>query len=240
MTRVSKAGVGTFTVSSELRQDGPSSHVEINGPFEVISFVDVRRGSFCLSSSYAAAVHRERPFCVYLPPFSILQVQTTDAVATQTAFLWPPRREAPAGPALVLEWDPADSVERPRASLAAAGAEVVVLSGMRRDRSVATRLKTAIDASYTSGARLADLCHEQRTPPAVASRQFRAAFGLSPVVYRNRMRTVDAIVRLSDGEAVSRATAAAGFQDLSRVYRNFRAFACAPPGVFRHRPSKNA
>lgn len=69
--------------------------------------------------------------------------------------------------------------------------------------------------------------------PAVLSRSFSAAFGLSPQKYCQRVRVHAAVVSLLGGLSIVQVGLASGWQDLSRFYRQFRLATGETPGRYR-------
>lgn len=69
--------------------------------------------------------------------------------------------------------------------------------------------------------------------PAVLSRSFSAAFGLSPRQYCQRVRVHAAAVALLGGLSIVQVGLASGWQDLSRFYRQFRHATGETPGRYR-------
>ena len=69
--------------------------------------------------------------------------------------------------------------------------------------------------------------------PAVLSRSFSAAYGLSPRQYCQRVRVHAAAVALLGGLSIVQVGLASGWQDLSRFYRQFRHATGETPGRYR-------
>jgi len=97
----------------------------------------------------------------------------------------------------------------------------------------ALRIKSAIDASYCDATQLQEIAAALRLSPALMTRYFKRAFGLTPVAYRRCLRATEATLLLAEGLPVAEAAAAVGYDDLGRFYKNFKEISKGTPGRFR-------
>jgi methylphosphotriester-DNA--protein-cysteine methyltransferase len=65
------------------------------------------------------------------------------------------------------------------------------------------------------------------------SRAFKSSYGMPPVRYRHVIRTMDGMMRLLDGEPVTRVFQDVGFDDLTRFYQHFKRYTLSPPSKYR-------
>lgn len=98
----------------------------------------------------------------------------------------------------------------------------------------AQRIKELIEATYMRPRTFEELASELGMPHAVMTRTFKAAYGVPPVFYRNRLRVSDAIwLLLTEQFAVAEIGYSIGFEDLSRFNKQFKRFIKVPPSQFR-------
>lgn len=105
---------------------------------------------------------------------------------------------------------------------------------------MAEKIKSAIDKTYTTSNQLSEIAKDLRVAPATMSRYFKKDYGMPPVRYRHNVRVMDGMMRLLEGQAIKEVFQDVGFEDVSRFYKQFSAFACASPATYRPKKSKNA
>lgn len=100
---------------------------------------------------------------------------------------------------------------------------------------VASRAKQLIEKTYTQDISLEGLATILGFSHSVVSRQFKAAFGLTPVQYRNKMRLRDAtgLVMLS-AYSIKEIGAMVGHRDLSQFNKAFKKEFDMVPSVYAH------
>ena len=95
------------------------------------------------------------------------------------------------------------------------------------------RAKAAITQTYDGGPSISEIARKLRVSHAHLTRQFKRDFGLTPVDYRNRLRVIEAMGRLSKGEKILDVGHEVGFNDTSRFYDDFRRVTGTSPGKCR-------
>ena len=68
---------------------------------------------------------------------------------------------------------------------------------------------------------------------ASLTREFKRAFGLTPMEYRHALRASEAAGRLSRGEPIVDVSGEVGYDDIGRFYKAFRKAVHASPGARR-------
>jgi methylphosphotriester-DNA--protein-cysteine methyltransferase len=181
-------------------------------------------------------------FALFLPPSAVVQaaLERCDVTSVAVAFRPLPSDEVPGHAALLAGRHPAprsrlDVLERLRAAAA----------WIRIDRSpdpapLAAAAKGILDREYGGPIMIGGIAARLHTPPAILSRAFRRAYGMTPVAYRHHVRVMDALMRFADGAAPAQVFQDAGFDDLGRFYKIFRRVTCAAPGSYRPARSRNA
>ncbi len=119
------------------------------------------------------------------------------------------------------------------------------LSGMAASRRPSTisrevgRVEAARDHLYAEFRRplfLAEVARVAGLSPFEFARRFRALVGLPPHRYLIRLRLMDAITRLEQGDSVTQAALDSGFENLSHFTRTFRRWLTVPPSAWRALP----
>ncbi len=95
------------------------------------------------------------------------------------------------------------------------------------------RLRAALRAEALSSAPVGRVAREHGYAPAVLSRSFTDAYGLTPRDYVQRIRVHAAVVALLGGLSIAHAALDSGWGDLSRFYRQFRTATGQTPGRYR-------
>ncbi|MGH9790505.1 MAG: helix-turn-helix domain-containing protein [Candidatus Acidiferrales bacterium] len=234
---------GLLRVAQEIAAAGRNSILEVSGPFWICGLVRVFRGGVRYRSGNRLVQPRGRFFGMFLPPYSIAEVELTGSRTFSVGFLVegaaPP--DAPRQPVL---FEPASD------RLPASPEDLLSLLAKSRGfqricredcpSPSATRLKGALDRDYAEPLRLGQIAQSLDLSPAFASRTFRKHYGISPSQYRQALRVLESMMRLAQGQPIVDVSLDVGFGDLSRFYRHFRRFVCTPPGRYRVRRSKIA
>jgi len=115
------------------------------------------------------------------------------------------------------------------------GASEIVYVGVEEgNHPLAQRVKAVIDRSFASETSLAEIADGLSTSPSSMARQFREAYGISPVKYRNSLRiTTSWCTLLASGAPVTEVGHLVGFKDLSRYNKQFRRRIKTVPSQYR-------
>lgn len=95
------------------------------------------------------------------------------------------------------------------------------------------RLRGALYDHALSPAAIGRVAREHGYAPAVLSRSFTDAYGLTPRDYLQKVRVHAAVVSLFGGLSIAHAALDSGWGDLSRFYRQFRLATGQTPGRYR-------
>ena len=219
------------TVDVRASQDG----VDVLGPYWMLALLDVERGSVAYMTGTDVVRLPWTTFAVFAPPTSILQARlvrcrvATRAVASAA--------NLHAGPREAVAWEvDADTllptttagVER---MLEARQDDVAIGRDVARG-GLGLRTKRRLDADVSAELTLQEIARQLRSSPAAASRAFRRSYGMPPLEYRHRVRTLAAVMNLTAGTPILAALAEAGFGDVSQSYRRFRSLLCDTPGAY--------
>ena len=98
---------------------------------------------------------------------------------------------------------------------------------------VAEKARCFIHEFYDETITVEDVAFEVGLSPTVFSKRFKAAFGISPLKYRNILRVQDSVRHLLfEGRGSAHAGFEVGFEDLSRFNKNFKSVMEAVPSQF--------
>jgi AraC-like DNA-binding protein len=95
------------------------------------------------------------------------------------------------------------------------------------------KAKRLIDDNFTDFTSIADIARVIEVSHSHLSRRFRRDYGMSPSSYLNLLRVAEATFLMSIGEPIINASLDAGYNDLSRFYKQFRKTTKASPGACR-------
>ncbi len=234
---------GLLRIAQEMWVSSRGVILEVSGPYWICGLVRVLRGGVRYRSGNRFVQPRRRFFGMFLPPYSIAEVELIGSRTFSVGFLAeggaPP--DAPRQPVL---FEPAsDQLPASREhvlSLLAKSGGLQMICREDNPSTSATRLKGALDHSYAQPLTLGQIARDVGLSPAFASRTFRRHYGASPSQYRQALRVLESMMRLAHGQPIVDVSLDVGFGDLSRFYRHFRRIVCTPPGRYRARRSKIA
>jgi AraC-like DNA-binding protein len=106
--------------------------------------------------------------------------------------------------------------------------------------SLATRVKSILDKSFADDPSMAKISKKLKTSGAVLSRQFKSAFGFTPMHYKRGLRITAAMYHLLSGKAPVEAAFLSGYRDVGRFYKQFKQYTQQTPDSHRIKKSKNA
>jgi AraC-like DNA-binding protein len=233
---------GLLRIVQEIEVHAQRRAIEVSGPFWVLGLVKICKGAVRYRTAQQAVEPGGRCFGLFLPPYSIVEVELTRSRTFSTGFLLrDPLPEMPGEPAVFL----VSSTRLPagREDLLAMlvnARNFQAISPQARPSPAAAQLKQALDRCYAQPLKLALIARFLARSPAAASRLFRRSYGLTPSQYRQSLRVLESLMRLAEGQPIVDVAGEVGFGDLSRFYTHFRRIACGSPGPYLPRRSKNA
>jgi len=104
---------------------------------------------------------------------------------------------------------------------------------------LSARAKRLLDDKYQTRIEIKEIAAKLKTQPAVLSRTFKAEFGETPAFYRKGLRVTVGMYELMMGAPPVRAAELAGYSDLGRFYKQFKAYLKQTPAEYLQK-SKNA
>jgi AraC-like DNA-binding protein len=238
--RIVEVDDGVLRIEQRLRIRGRDIGTDVSGPACVYAQVSVTRGTVAYLQG-DTRVSVPRCFEVFLPPFAIVQATLERCDVTTVAIAF----RAPGGL-------PQEPVLLPASSEGPVRSQDDVLQRLRvADKAryagrapnpapLVARAKAIIDAEYGTALEIGRVAERLHMSPAGLSRAFREAYGVPPVRYRHQVRVMDALIRFAEGALPVNVFQDVGFDDLSRFYKIFRKVACAAPGSYRPRRTRNA
>jgi AraC-like DNA-binding protein len=231
---------GLVRIEQDVRIPGTEIGTDVSGPLCIFADVRIVAGTIAYLQAESAMVTPRR-FAIFLPPFAIVQARLDRcAVTTRGIAFRMPSRQLPSS-AILLPFGGTDatSVDDALALLdAATGAMDIGRAPLPMP--LAGRAKTLLDRDYATTRTIGYLARALNLSAASLSRLFKRTYGMPPVRYRHQLRVMDALLRFAEGAAPTEVALDVGFDDLSRFYKMFRKIACAAPGTYRPKRSKNA
>lgn len=216
---------------SEWLQTDVSSH------FWGFAFFDVEPGNFFfLREGIKYPVSKTTAF--YLPPFSIFSTLTLNGFLSWRAYFsfTNPPSAMPQEP-ILMNWasnvDPTSSSDfwlealRQQSSWRSVG-----LKG--EDSNLAYKVKSLIDNQFEELKSINEYCREVGASHEVVDRVFKKCFGLTPQLYRRKLRTTEALaLMVLKGFNVSRASVDVGYLDTDNFSKQFKKTFLGRPSQFR-------
>lgn len=98
---------------------------------------------------------------------------------------------------------------------------------------ISVRAKALVDANYLDSPSIGRIADRLGVTHAHLSRQFKRDYGLSPSAYLHHVRLADTSLRLARGEQIVDVSMNAGYNDLSRFYKQYRKVTHTSPGSCR-------
>lgn len=104
---------------------------------------------------------------------------------------------------------------------------------LRRKRSYpAEKTKLFLDQYYTEDIGFDEIAKELKLPRSTMSRSFKKFYRISPVAYRNILRTWEAMRLIRNHVTVTQAAAESGFTSMTQYNQHFHRLFDAPPSSF--------
>lgn len=235
--RVLFASPDRLHVVQDFEAQGEHHSVLATAHYWFASLVTVREGSLGFRDGYGTRRMESPRFLLYLPAGSLVRmplcsarVQTLGITARVQPQGWP---EVPVAIPCTLTDEDALSEGALSAVLRAIPKKECRIDA---DRGVDARTRALRRRLYERAlgpAPVGRTALERAMAPAVLSRTFSGAFGLSPREYCQRVRVHAAAVSLLGGLSIVQVALDSGWQDLSRFYRQFRRATGQTPGRYR-------
>lgn len=177
------------------------------------------------------------PTLVVIPPFSVVEWVIHPGAVEWTGYFttapYPARLPAEAS---AFRWNSLRTPASPAELMAAIEnlGPAIPISRRANSSAVADRTKKFIDGNFTKNDSLAAVAASLRYSHSVMTRMFKDEYGISPLVYRNRLRIFEALrFMLFEDADVSSASRRVGFSSLSRFDKQFRNFTNSIPSNFK-------
>jgi AraC-like DNA-binding protein len=234
---------GLIRIDQQLRLSGHHAGADVTGPFWTLGVVKLERGTCRYRHGDGFVEPPGTLWAMFLPPFSMVQVQLDGTHARNIGIASTRCLEVPVPSyAVAFSLDRLPNltslmdVER----CLRARAEWTRVDRAPAPSSVARRAKDAVDERYRAADPLKVITRSLGIPYETISRQFQRSYGQTLVAYRSALRVAEGMLRLLEDEPVTDVCHDVGFSDLGRFYKQFGRFAFAPPGRYRSGRSRRA
>ncbi|MEM9073355.1 MAG: helix-turn-helix domain-containing protein [Myxococcota bacterium] len=229
--RVVPGGDGLVSIEQRFFGDNPHAVIATASSW-FVSLVRVERGLLEFRDGHEVR-RAPRQFVLFVPPKSMVRMPVFGArIHTQGWGGLGHVARWPARPLAVPIEEPTPDLSVLRATVEDADESRVVDA----DRGCSTRIRESrlalIDAMLQP-LPVGRVARRSGWNSSVFSRSFRAAYGISPRAYCQRLRVHDAMMMLLTGVSIARVAFDAGFGDVSQFYRQFRRVTGAAPGRYR-------
>jgi AraC-like DNA-binding protein len=228
-------GNGAYSIADEINIEAEGASPFVFGRGWLLEIIEVTSGEYYFVSGDKEIRPANSRFAVFYPPFTIVRayVKYMKARLAGIGSIYPiegmpstpiifetsansPSTEINEVPPILREAREIQSIEfNPRSSLLSRNAKRLIDDNFTSFPSIA-RIATALGVSHSH-----------------LSRQFRRDYEMSPSSYLNHLRVAHATFLLSIGEPIVDASLDAGYNDLSRFYKQFRKTTKVSPGVCR-------
>lgn len=182
----------------------------------------------------------DAPICVYIPPHSIIKWRAPSGVLLWHAIISTQVIKTPFQDPVAIRANISLDQITDEQSVAKwlAQANLIGRVGANTCRNViAEKAKAWIDKNYFSDLLISDLSDELGVSNAYITKEFKKAFGLSPVEYRNKKRVYKAMqLFMFSDEQANQVAHEVGFGDYSRFTKNFHHMMNASPREFKQHP----
>lgn len=203
--------------------------MDATGPFWIAGFCEIYRGSVEYILANGRIVLAPRRYFVFIPPRSVVRWRFNGTQQTIRAML--SRTKSPPATskyAFITEVD---------FSTTANGTRICV-EHCDDPSALALRCKSLLDDSFTESIQIEKIAKQLQTSPTVMGRYFRRDYGLSPIKYRNSLRSLEAAIKLLEDKPITEVFQDVGFADLSRFYKTFKSVTSLSPGQFQPKKSR--
>lgn len=231
------AGRERLGIAQDFAAQGLHESLLVTAHYFFASVVTVRKGRLGFRDGRGTRWMEAPRLLLYLPagalvrmPLEAAEVQTLGITARVCPPGWP---EVALSIPCELTAEQALSEQALSAIIAAARPDEHRIDA---DRGLPAGLRLARQRLYACArgpAPVGRVAADRGMAPAVFSRSFSAAFGLSPQKYCQRVRVHAAAIALLGGLSIAQVGLASGWQDLSRFYRQFRRATGETPGRYR-------
>ncbi|MGZ3768518.1 MAG: helix-turn-helix domain-containing protein [Bdellovibrio sp.] len=104
----------------------------------------------------------------------------------------------------------------------------------------ASKVKKMLETKPLQELSMAKIASQLKSSAAVISRSFKKSYGYTPIQYKRGLRVTLGMYHLLNGKDPSEAAYLAGYNDLSRFYKQFKQYIKDTPESHRIKRSKNA
>jgi AraC-like DNA-binding protein len=226
--------------SYSSKKEGNGS--DISGPFWMLIKLHVLSGRVKWKVDGEFIDPNASTVWLYLPPFSWTIEYYEKNTSVKLAGIIDKGTEpkgAPSVPSLFL-FDGSFPKSRNDLDFIFSNAKILAdVSLCTNPSSTATKIKSLFDNNFREGISMAQIASKLKTSQAVCSRQFKKSYSFTPGFYKKGLRTTVGAYSLLMGLSPAEAADYAGYNDLSRFYKQFSEYMKVTPDEHREK-SKNA
>jgi AraC-like DNA-binding protein len=235
--RVAWLGGGLAWVEEEREVEGRLGGPFVMGPAWMLEWHRLEEGSLTYGQDGTRMPVEAGAFALLFAPFSVTEVVFEDVRTRWVGIAGEGRLPGgQASDAVLFEVAPGPPPSDARALLDAlerGRRDVRSIARCTRPSPHAEAAKAALDASYRQAPAIAALAARLGVSHPHLTRLFKRDYGMSPVAYRQALRTNEATAKLAQGDRIVDVSGDVGYEDLGRFYKAFRRVMNASPGQCR-------
>lgn len=233
---------GLYLIKKHYSVEKSGHGSDVSGPYWMLIETEILAGKLWWASDGLQKTPREGRHFIFLPPFSWAMEQYKKGTELRVkGLISRTKLNTPAFPGPILFYS-SQKLPETHSGVESFLKEVdnyETIGACTNPSSLSTRAKRLLDAGYQNAIEIKAIATKLKTPPAVLSRAFKSDFGETPAFYRKGLRVTVGMHELMMGASQIRAAELAGYSDLGRFYKQFKAYLKQTPSEYSEK-SKNA
>lgn len=211
-------------------------NVDVYGQFWVLAMADLPPAGV-FYHRLGQRIPIQGPVAVYIPPFSLVELEIEVPELRWEAYVSRhPLTFRDFSKATMLKWDggqPFESRKSMETFLNSADA-LEPVDKIEEESLLATEIKSYLDRHLGDSLNIHEVAKQFGLSDSSLSRLFKKSYGLTPVVYRNKMRVFESMSKLlAEPQNVTSVGFEVGFNDLGRFHKQFKKYASARPAQYK-------
>ena len=230
-----------FLIEKEYTTAKEGQGSDVSGPYWMLIKVELREGSLWWWAD-GQKVHALKQHYLFVPPFSWTKEHLTAGTRVKVKAIVsraPLNASTITGPVAFTSEKAFPKTHSQVESFLRGLKDLQPVSVCSRPSALAARTKVLLDQGYASSIEIGDIAQKLKTSAALVSRNFKREFGHPPAFYRKGLKVTVGMFELMMGASPLEAAEKAGYQDLGRFYKQFKAYLKQTPAEYGEK-SKNA
>ena len=233
---------GLYQIKKSYTVERSGHGSDISGPYWMLIETEISNGKIWWISDHLEKVPHQRRHFIFIPPFSWAMEHYEKGTEIKVKGLISRSELKPNkfnDPILFCSCEALPQTVSGVEKFLNGITEYETISACTNPSSVSARAKRMLDEKYQTRIEIKEIAARLKTQPAVLSRAFKSEFGETPAFYRKGLRVTVGMYELMMGAPPVRAAELAGYSDLGRFYKQFKAYLKQTPTEYSKK-SKNA